>query len=44
MEGYTFSVEEEPIPSDQIAEPINVLNLIAVILAMIFCLFLFRIV
>ena len=35
-----FWAKEEFIPSDQIAEPINVLNLIALIIVIIFCLFL----
>jgi hypothetical protein len=39
-----FRAKEEFIPSDQIAEPINVLNLIALIIAIIFCLFLLRII
>jgi len=44
MEKYVFSPEKEFIPSDQITEPINVLNLIALIIAIIFCLFLLRII
>ena len=39
-----FWAKEEFIPSDQIAEPINVLNLIALIIVIIFCLFLFGII
>ena len=35
--------KEEVIRSNQIAEPIYVLNLIALIFTVIFCLFLFRI-
>jgi hypothetical protein len=44
MEKYVFSAEKESIPSYQIAEPIYVLNLIALIIAIIFCFFLFRII
>ena len=44
MEKYVFSAEKESITSYQIAEPIYVLNLIALIIAIIFCFFLFRII
>jgi len=44
MEKYLFLAEKGLIPSGQIAEPINVLNLIFLIIAMIFCLFLLRII
>jgi len=44
MEKYVFSAEKEFIPSDQIGEPINVMNLIALIIAIIFCVVLFRII
>jgi len=44
MEQDIFSVKEEFIPSDQIAEPSYFWCLIALIIATIFCLFLFRII
>jgi len=44
MEKYLFSAEKEFIPSDQIAEPTYIWNLIALIIAIIFCFFLFRII
>jgi hypothetical protein len=44
MERYVFSAKEEATPSDQIAEPTYVWNLIAVIIAIMFCLFSFEII
>jgi len=44
MGKYLFPAEKELLPSDQIAEPINVLNLSALIIAMIFCIILFQII
>jgi hypothetical protein len=44
MEKGIFSDKAEFIPSDPIAEASYVLNLIALIITIIFCLFLFRII
>jgi hypothetical protein len=44
MEKYVCSSEKEFIHSDQIAEPTYIWNLIALIIATIFCLFLFQII
>jgi hypothetical protein len=44
MEKYVFSAEEKSTPPDQIAEPTYVWNLIALIIAIIFCLFSFEII
>jgi ABC-type amino acid transport system permease subunit len=44
MEKDVFSNKEEFISSEQIAESSYVLNLIALIIAIIFCFFLFRII
>ena len=44
MKKYVFLAEKESIPSYQIAEPIYILDLIALIIAIIFCFFLFRII
>jgi len=44
MEKYVFSAEKEFIPSDQMAGATFVLNLTAQIIAIILCLFLFRII
>jgi hypothetical protein len=44
MEEDIFSAKEEFNPSDQIAEPPYFWNLIALIVTIIFCLFLFRII
>jgi hypothetical protein len=44
MERYVFSAKEEATPSDQIAEPTYVWNLIALIIAIMFCLFSFEII
>jgi hypothetical protein len=43
MEKYLFSDKEEFIASDEIAGATYVLNLIAQIIAIVVCLFLFRI-
>ena len=43
MEKYLFSVKKEFIASDPIAGPIYVLSLITQIIAIVICLFLFRI-
>jgi len=43
MEKYLFSAKEEFIAFDQIAGPTYVLNLSAQIIAIVICLFLFRI-
>ena len=42
-EKYVSSAEKELIPSDPITQPIYILNLIALIIIIIFCLVLFRI-
>jgi hypothetical protein len=44
MEKDIFSAKEEFIPFDQIAEPSYIWSLIALIIAIIFCFFLFRII
>jgi hypothetical protein len=44
MEKYVFSAKEEATPSDQIAEPTYVWNLVALMIAIIFCLFSFQII
>ena len=44
MEKDIFSAKEEFIPSDRIAEPLYVWNLIALIITIIFCFFSFRII
>jgi hypothetical protein len=42
MEKDIFWAKEEFIPYDQIAEPTYIWSLIALVIAIIFCLFLFR--
>jgi len=44
MEKEIFSAKEEFIPPEQIAEPTYIWNLIALIIAIIFCSFLFRVI
>ena len=44
MQKDIFPAKEKFIPSDQITEPVYVLNLIALIIAVMFCFFLFRII
>ncbi len=44
VERDAFSTQDEFSRFEQIAYPINVLNLIALIIAIIFCIILFRIV
>jgi hypothetical protein len=44
MEKDIFLAGEEFIPSDRITEPLYVWNLIALIIAIIFCFFSFRII
>jgi hypothetical protein len=44
MEEYVFSAETESTPSDQVAEPTYIWSLIALMIAIVFYLFLFQII